>query len=572
MSGKEEVWQALRVGAQALAQSVSPDDTAAGEGPDPFEPLAERAREIAARSRQALLEARLAARAERALRHDRDTGWFLHGLLTNTSPSWRERHARLAGLGRAPAHVVIACPLGRAEQVESLGSAARRACLFRALDQVSSAMPGTIWGTVGGGVALVVPLPRDAVEVPARVATELESLEPLVESHARPAVAVGRAHAGIDGVEQSLREALVTIDIAPRLGRGGIVAYEDVLVAHLLIACPDLAREIAGTLDSLMREGAVLAEERLGILRAFLANACFHERTALVLGVPRKTLAYRLTRIERDLDLRIERHWCLLQLALLALDLHDLVPAEGTLQDEFEAHLSADFPRSSRASGAIVALAAIASPPRSRTGEVDSQLDAVVRVVRERLARVSSRTTVLRRGDTVMALITGNGEPTPEDIASLLREAFASLPALGARPIGGVARRGSGHGDRQALRVLDLLRDTATLPPVMSYDQALPYLLARAKPEIAAGIIESGVGRVLRVDKPSRELFDALAAYLEAGGRAMDAADALFIGRRTLQRRREKVERVTGRHIADVGDRLLLELGVRAVHLGLSTP
>jgi purine catabolism regulator len=62
-------------------------------------------------------------------------------------------------------------------------------------------------------------------------------------------------------------------------------------------------------------------------------------------------------------------------------------------------------------------------------------------------------------------------------------------------------------------------------------------------------------------------LIDSLRAYIEANGRWADAAAALSVHRHTLRYRMRKIAELTGRDLADAGDRLELWLALRAHQL-----
>lgn len=439
MIARDKLHKALHAGVQALDRPLG-----AGHQEFEFPESAERlARQIVARSRKAILEARLAAGEAREAGRSWEAGQLLRGLLEDTSNAWRERQAQVAGLVSAPSYVVAASPYRVDGPQDDPGRARREATLGRALERFAAAVPGGVGGVVEDVIALVLPVFADAADLP-EVAADPERLMQSLGPRAVPLLAVGRLHPGMAGAARSLREALATVEIAMRLKRTGIVTYEEVIVWHLLAASPDLAADLAGTLDPVTRSGVVLTKGRLHMLRSYLAHGCSQARTARDLEIPTKTLAYRIDQLERDLGLRIEQHWCLFELALLAWDL---------------------------------------------------------------------------RGGT---------------------------------------RQGLAHG-------------IGVRPRPVSREQSLPLLLLKANPEIALGIVELGVGRLLHVEPPNGELSKALAAYLEAGCHTTEAADALFIHRRTLLRQLSKIERATGRHLSHPPDRLLMELGVRALRLGMTS-
>ncbi len=74
----------------------------------------------------------------------------------------------------------------------------------------------------------------------------------------------------------------------------------------------------------------------------------------------------------------------------------------------------------------------------------------------------------------------------------------------------------------------------------------------------------------LRAADPQGRLTATLAAWLDAGGNAPAAADALHVHRTTLHYRLDRVRELTGADLDDGATRLRLHLGLEvARHLGL---
>jgi purine catabolism regulator len=79
---------------------------------------------------------------------------------------------------------------------------------------------------------------------------------------------------------------------------------------------------------------------------------------------------------------------------------------------------------------------------------------------------------------------------------------------------------------------------------------------------------DSTLGRLVEHDEQhGSALIDSLRGYIEANGRWADAATALHVHRHTLRYRIRKIEELTGRDLANAGDRLELWLALRAHEL-----
>lgn len=86
-------------------------------------------------------------------------------------------------------------------------------------------------------------------------------------------------------------------------------------------------------------------------------------------------------------------------------------------------------------------------------------------------------------------------------------------------------------------------------------------------PELAA-FVEDELGPLLEADKQSHTpLLPTLRAFLQADGRKTDAADALYVQRRTLYNRLERMSSILGRSLDDPETRQRLLLAVRGLDL-----
>lgn len=111
-------------------------------------------------------------------------------------------------------------------------------------------------------------------------------------------VALGREHSGAGGVVRSYEEALGALDLADRLGLGGVrLSASELLVFPVLLrdreAMADLVRTVLGPLTE-ARGGA---EPLLETLAECAAAGYVNAEAARRLGVSVRTLSYRLDRI-----------------------------------------------------------------------------------------------------------------------------------------------------------------------------------------------------------------------------------------------------------------------------------
>lgn len=177
-----------------------------------------------------------------------------------------------------------------------------------------------------------------------------------------------------------------------------------------------------------------------------------------------------------------------------------------------------------------------------------------------------------RRG--IVALVVAHDENRNRRVAATVARALddAKLPA-GVRALGGIGMVEAGvsgiHASyRQAVGVLDLVRSADGLPPVMTYEGALPYTVLRRDPSLALDAFRSSVEPLLAYDaEQATDLVRTVQEYLETGGNLAEAAKRLHVHRHTMYGRVERIEELTGRSLSDRDDVLLFELGLRALRV-----
>lgn len=115
--------------------------------------------------------------------------------------------------------------------------------------------------------------------------------------------------------------------------------------------------------------------------------------------------------------------------------------------------------------------------------------------------------------------------------------------------------------------MLDLVREAPSLPPLMTFDDALPYLVLRADLSLALETQAVVEPLVVYDDAEGTDLFATLEAVLRSPGNLTEVSRALHVHRHTLYNRIERIEHLTGRRLDDGDDRALLELALRASSL-----
>jgi sugar diacid utilization regulator len=136
------------------------------------------------------------------------------------------------------------------------------------------------------------------------------------------AVGLGGLHPGLGAVAVGFGEAREAALAAARGAPGAAVAFDDVLVTHLLRTSPDADRLLGDLLQPVIRYDAERGSELVATLRAYVSTGFSPTRSAQELTVHANTVLYRLKRV-RELTGRDPQHpddLVLLALALRHLD------------------------------------------------------------------------------------------------------------------------------------------------------------------------------------------------------------------------------------------------------------
>lgn len=181
---------------------------------------------------------------------------------------------------------------------------------------------------------------------------------------------------------------------------------------------------------------------------------------------------------------------------------------------------------------------------------------------------------VVKDGE-IIAVIPVPPSTTNETVVGSLLIVLADIEAdAGCAFASGVGRvcagiDGIAESYRQAKTALAILRTLNTASRTLTYERALPYALLASKPDLVADIIAATVGPLVAHDERSRgiPLMKVLDAYLEAGGSRNRTANLLDANPKTVDRRLDLIEEITGISIRDRTNLLPFVLGVLAARL-----
>lgn len=211
----------------------------------------------------------------------------------------------------------------------------------------------------------------------------------------------------------------------------------------------------------------------------------------------------------------------------------------------------------------IVCLIAVKEP---QDGDIDpfrplaSQLEVAL--------RLNTRGLLFGRADRRLVVVIGiplDGRGT----SHWLMEALASLSSpdgpFFTTAIGeiGESVEGIQRSYRQALQVMELLENASDIGPVMTYAEALPYLLLVRSPDESHALIDSVLAPLLG-DPNADRLVETLDVYF-GSGTSTKAAERLRIHRQSLYERLWRIQDLTSLSFEDSGDRLRFQLALKAL-------
>lgn len=152
------------------------------------------------------------------------------------------------------------------------------------------------------------------------------------------------------------------------------------------------------------------------------------------------------------------------------------------------------------------------------------------------------------------------GARTHQEVAAMLSPCVTGRVGM-SPPVEGATGVEAGY------RMAQTAVRTVTGRGLAALDERLPEALLADSPEIVDRLTRTSLGGLLDLPDADRDtLLETLDALLACSGSPTHAAQALFCHRNTVIYRLRRIESVTGRSVADPRDRLLLTLGVMAVH------
>jgi hypothetical protein len=198
------------------------------------------------------------------------------------------------------------------------------------------------------------------------------------------------------------------------------------------------------------------------------------------------------------------------------------------------------------------------------TGALEQLLEALAGL------RIEGRRLLTCQRDGSVVVAVADGSPDTGEQSERWRHVVAALRAPpGYRLVAGAGLSqdcfaGVSVSYGQARRALEVGGSRRGMRVVVSYADVLPELLLLDNPTLAQCVYRLCVEPLERTHMGGDELIAALEVYLDLGLNAAAAADVLGVHRHTLAARLQQVERLTGLHIDDGDQRILLELAVRA--------
>jgi sugar diacid utilization regulator len=249
---------------------------------------------------------------------------LLELLVAGGDPEAARRHAGTLGTDLADDYAVVVVRAPERPRDDSMPATLRERIALRDLvDAARTRLGGpgraALVGLRHGEVVALCPAAdrKEHAEVRRRCEALAEAL-----ADAGIAVGVGAWHKGLAGVAIGFGEAREAALAAARAASGTAVAFDDVLVAHLLRTSPDADRLLGELLEPVCAYDAERGADLVGTLRTYVQCGFSPTRSAQELIVHPNTVLYRLKRI-RELTGRDPQEpddLVLLALALKHLD------------------------------------------------------------------------------------------------------------------------------------------------------------------------------------------------------------------------------------------------------------
>jgi sugar diacid utilization regulator len=249
---------------------------------------------------------------------------LLELLLAGDDPEAARRHAASLSTAIADDHAVVVVRARERPPDDSMPATLRERAVLRGILEAARTRLG------GPGRSALVGLRHGEVVALCPVAgrEDLDQVrrrcEALAEALAGSGVAVGLGgwHPGLAGIAEGFGEAREAALAAARAQPGTVVAFDDVMVSHLLRTSPDADRLLGQLIEPVRAYDAERGADLLSTLRTYVECGFSPTRSAQRLIVHPNTVHYRLKRI-RELTGRDPQNpddLVLLALALKHLD------------------------------------------------------------------------------------------------------------------------------------------------------------------------------------------------------------------------------------------------------------
>lgn len=182
-----------------------------------------------------------------------------------------------------------------------------------------------------------------------------------------------------------------------------------------------------------------------------------------------------------------------------------------------------------------------AGPPMPLRG----RLAGPVSMIGTALSGICPTTNVGWKSGHIVCLVPGTATPRAVDLAHRAAQCVDGSwnhIALTAAGPAGTGIEGVRRSYVVAVEIVEMLAACPGLPRALTFDQALPYLLLHR----GTGSVQDALCSRLSPILSRRTLLDTLEAFVVAGGNIVRAASGLGVSSRTVHRRINRIERLTG--------------------------
>jgi hypothetical protein len=224
---------------------------------------------------------------------------LLELLLSGGDPDAARRHAASLGTALVDDYAVVVIRAREHPADEALPASLTERTVLRGIVDATRTRLGTptrpaLVGLRHGEVVALCPVARpDDHDAVRRGCATLAA----ARAAAGFAIGLGGRHPGLAGVAAGFGEAREAARAAARRAPGTVVAFDDVVVDHLLRTSPDADRLLGGLLQPVVDYDGERGSDLVATLRAYVAAGFSPSRSATELTVHANTVLYRLKRI-----------------------------------------------------------------------------------------------------------------------------------------------------------------------------------------------------------------------------------------------------------------------------------